>query len=129
MAKPQGRTPRVPEPLVPLENNNTDLRSPRISWSVLIMGIGVVVSIVLNYAAYDTRIAVLEKAVLSNEKMVVELRHGIRTLETQFSVLQAQQSGAVSKITANVNEVNQLEKEVGKIDDRLRVVETTKGKP
>lgn len=129
MAKPQGRTPRVPEPLVPRENNNTDLRSPRISWSVLIMGIGVVVSIVLNYAAYDTRIAVLEKAVLSNEKMVVELRHELRTLKTQFSVLQAQQSGAVSQITANVNEVNQLEKDVDKIDDRLRVVETTKGKP
>ena len=139
MVKPQGKsagsvpfrtgTNDLNSPLVPLVNN-TDLRSPRISWSVLIMGVGVIVSIVLNYAAYDTRIAVLENAMLSLGLRNTELRDQLNKQATLFTVLSAQQSGATSKIAANIMEVNQLEKEVGTIDVRVRALETSKvGKP
>lgn len=132
MAKPQGRTPRGPEMVGTTReyNNNTDLRSPRISWSVLVMGVGVVVSIVLNYAAYDTRIAVLERAAVVNEKQIVELKHGLRKLETQFSVLSAQQSGTASQSTASETSILRLDKKVEKMDERLRDVEQKgQGKP
>ena len=129
MANLHGRTPRGPVPESREYNNNTDLRSPRISWSVLVMGIGVVVSIVLNYAAYDTRIAVLEKAAVANEKQITELKHGLRKLETQLSVLSAQQSGADSDIAANTADINRIDKTIVKVDDRLRVVEQKQGKP
>lgn len=130
MAKPQGRNLRGQVPPEPREyNNNTDLRSPRISWSVLVMGVGVIVSIVLNYAAYDTRIAVLEKAAVANEKQITELKHGLRKLETQFSVLSAQQSGTASKSNANEADVVRLDKKVDKMDERLRAEEQKQGKP
>ena len=129
MANLHGRTPRGPVPESREYNNNTDLRSPRISWSVLVMGIGVVVSIVLNYAAYDTRIAVLEKAAVANEKQITELKHGLRKLETLLSVLSAQQSGADSDIAANTADINRIDKTIVKVDDRLRVVEQKQGKP
>lgn len=130
MAKPQGRNSRGLGPPEPREyNNNSDLRSPRISWSVLVMGVGVIVSIVLNYAAYDTRIAVLEKAAVANEKQITELKHGLRKLETQFSVLSAQQSGTASKANANESDVVRLDKKVDKMDERLRVEEQKQGNP
>lgn len=130
MAKPQGRNLRGQVPPEPREyNNNSDLRSPRISWSVLVMGVGVIVSIVLNYAAYDTRIAVLEKAAVANENTVTELKHGLRKLETQFSALSAQQSGTASKSNANEADVVRLDKKVDKMDERLRAEEQKKGKP
>lgn len=130
MAKPQGRNARGIVPPEPREyHNNSDLRSPRISWSVLVMGVGVIVSIVLNYAAYDTRIAVLEKAAVSNEKHITELKHGLRKLEAQFGVLSAQQSGTASKANANESDVVRLDKKVDKIDERLRAEEQKKGNP
>lgn len=130
MAKPQGRNSRGLGPPEPREyNNNSDLRSPRISWSVLVMGVGVIVSIVLNYAAYDTRIAVLEKAAVANEKQITELKHGLRKLETQFSVLSAQQSGTASKANANESDVVRLDKKVDKMDERLRAEEQKQGNP
>ncbi|MFY0655358.1 MAG: hypothetical protein JXR12_01140 [Neptunomonas phycophila] len=130
MANPQGRNSRGHVPPEPREyNNNSDLRSPRISWSVLVMGVGVIVSIVLNYAAYDTRIAVLEKAVVAKEQQITELKHGLRKLETQFSVLSAQQSGTASKSNANEADVVRLDKKVDKMDERLRAEEQKQGKP
>lgn len=130
MAKPQGRNSRGLGPPEPREyNNNSDLRSPRISWSVLVMGVGVIVSIVLNYAAYDTRIAVLEKAAVANEKQITELKHGLRKLETQFSVLSAQQSGTASKAKSNELDVIRLDKKVDKMDERLRAEEQKQGNP
>lgn len=38
--------------------------APRLTWTIVLMGASVLVSVILNYAAYDTRITVLEGVIL-----------------------------------------------------------------
>lgn len=100
-----------------------DLRSPRISWSVLTMGAGVIASIVLNYAAYDTRITVLERSKMVEEKTastlvlaVDDLRKNIHSLELRLRVAE------ISDQNTNTNVVR-LTDQVDKIGDRVSELE------
>lgn len=53
--------------------------NPKISWSMILMGVGVVASVVFNYAAYGTRIAVVEANVVTQDKSIEQLTQQLNT--------------------------------------------------
>lgn len=56
-----------------------EFKNPRISLSMIFMGIGVVASIVFNYAAYGTRITLLENNAERHEKTIEQLNIQLET--------------------------------------------------
>ena len=107
---------------------NTDLRSPRISWSVLTMGAGVIASIVLNYAAYDTRITVLERAMLNNEKIILELKKDVKSLQDAVHDLDVRVKGAEHDSKNNKDRIKRTEKQIDHLNERLDEIKKKKGK-
>ena len=83
---------------------------PRISWSVIVMGASVLVSMALNYAAYDTRITVLERSALSADAKIVQAATKNDTLST--NLLQSQ-----SQVVA-------LQHDIESLRERLQRIET-----
>lgn len=96
-----------------------DLRSPRISWSVLTMGAGVIASIVLNYAAYDTRITVLERAKLADEKVIADIRRNVSSLRDSVHDLDTRVTGAERDIQDNIDDIKRAVERLDKQADEL----------
>ncbi len=87
-------------------STNTSPYSVRLSWASMIAGLGVVISIVMNYAAYDTRITVLEKAMIVDQKIVSELQQDVKTLNDSLNTIKvtnATSNGQVVKITSDID--------------------------
>lgn len=88
---------------------------PRIPWSVLFMGIGVLASVILNYAAYDTRISVLESTIISQEKLLNRVSTDQQQLFTRYNDLQVRiatierdvinQSDVIKRLDSSVSDL------------------------
>ncbi len=107
---------------------NTDIRAPRISWSVLVMGIGVVASIVLNYAAYDTRITVLEENKLVESLVITDLKAEITSLRGIVHDLDVRTKVVENDIKNEAAWLLRSELKHDKIDERILDLEKKKGK-
>jgi len=104
--------------------SSTETRAPRVSWSVIMMGVGVVASIVLNYAAYDTRIAVLEENKLMETRLISDLKIELNTLRVTTHDLEVRVNVLEHDVANHTNRVN---REVLKRDQiNLRVLELEK---
>ena len=60
-------------------DSEIEIVNPRISWSMIFMGIGVIASVVFNYAAYGTRIAVMEANSIGQDKAIDQLTDQLTT--------------------------------------------------
>lgn len=106
---------------------DNDLRSPRISWSVLVMGAGVIASIVLNYAAYDTRITVLERAKLADEKSITQLQTETSSLRKEVYDLKIDLTALTGGVKHNRDAIDRnkmyirdIDVEVDKLKDKVK---------
>lgn len=102
-----------------------DLRSPRISWSVLTMGAGVIASIVLNYAAYDTRITVLERSKIVEEKTVAtlvtsvdDLRKSIHHLELRLRVSEISDVNTAAQMSRLSDQMDRVSEKVSQLEKK-----------
>ncbi len=105
--------------------------SIRLSWVAFIAGLGVFTSVILNYAAYDTRITILERALIVDQKIVSDLQADVKALTEQLNTLRvssASSVGNVNKTSGDVERVQrvveQMERTVYDMEKRLRDLET-----
>lgn len=109
-------------------NMDHDLRSPRISWSVLTMGAGVIASIVLNYAAYDTRITVLERAKLADESVITDLKRSVSTLRDSVHDLDVRVIGAERDIQNSKDRITRTVERLDNLDSQIDNLKKNAGK-
>lgn len=86
---------------------NDTTPGPRIPWSIVAMGASVLVTLVLNYASYDTRITVLEKSVVSIEERTTQLSSKVDELVGKYSHISALERDILN----NTERVKRLEQQ------------------
>lgn len=102
-----------------MSKNNTQImdQAPRISWSVIFMAAGMIVSAAFNYATYDTRITVLEKQILQDAEDKKDLQHKVDILTDLAQKTDTRTQADGRDLVNVINKVDKLETRVDHITE------------
>lgn len=103
--------------------SDIDSSSVRLSWAALVAGLGVLTSMVLNYAAYDTRITVLEKAIIVDQKIVSELQQDVKVLNDSLNTIKIGNATSNGTVIKNDSDIARMQRTLEDMNSRLLTLE------
>jgi hypothetical protein len=121
MSTPGQTLPPTNQQSAPAAQVDLSTHAPRISWSVIVMAIGMIISAAFNYATYDTRITILEKKAISDDGDKQTLIHKLE------QVTDLAQKSEVHSI-GDSRDIANLSYRVDRIESRLDHIAEKKGK-
>lgn len=99
-------------------DSEIEIVNPRISWSMIFMGIGVIASVVFNYAAYGTRIAVMEANSIGQDKAIDQLTDQLTTAIELLHKVHVNTEADKRDIDHLTIEVRRLREDIDKVKKR-----------